>query len=53
VQRLLHEPALADCLAENARRLVEQRYTWTAVAARYEAVLRQAAGPAGAARLSA
>jgi glycosyltransferase involved in cell wall biosynthesis len=53
VRRLLHEPALADRLAENARRLVEQRYTWTAVAARYEAVLRQAAGPAGAARLSA
>ena len=38
VQRLLNEPALADHLAGNARRLVEQRYTWKAVAARYEAV---------------
>jgi glycosyltransferase involved in cell wall biosynthesis len=53
VQRLLNEPALADRLAENARQLVEQRYTWKAVAARYEAVLREVASPVGAARLSA
>jgi len=53
VQRLLREPALADRLAENARQLVEQRYTWTAVAARYETVLREVAGPVAAVRLSA
>jgi glycosyltransferase involved in cell wall biosynthesis len=39
VLRLLNEPALADQLAQNARRLVERQYTWTAVAERYEAVL--------------
>jgi glycosyltransferase involved in cell wall biosynthesis len=44
VQRLLNEPALAEHLAGNARRLVEQRYTWKAVAARYEAVLAAVAG---------
>jgi glycosyltransferase involved in cell wall biosynthesis len=41
---LLNEPALAEHLAGNARRLVEQRYTWKAVAARYEAVLAAVTG---------
>jgi polysaccharide biosynthesis protein PslH len=53
VQRLLNEPALADHLAGNARRLVEQRYTWKAVAARYEAVLGAVTGSVRATPLSA
>jgi glycosyltransferase involved in cell wall biosynthesis len=53
VQRLLNEPALADHLAGNARRLVEQRYTWEAVTARYEAVLSAVSRSVGGAPVSA
>jgi glycosyltransferase involved in cell wall biosynthesis len=35
---LLGAPRLANTVARNARDLIERRYTWRAVAARYEAL---------------
>jgi glycosyltransferase involved in cell wall biosynthesis len=36
--RLLQEPALRECLCANARRLVESRYDWDAIARHLMAV---------------
>jgi glycosyltransferase involved in cell wall biosynthesis len=41
---VLAEPGLATSIARNARDLVERRYSWPAIAARHEAVLRRVAG---------
>jgi glycosyltransferase involved in cell wall biosynthesis len=49
---LLKAPRLANALARNARDLVERRYTWPTVAARYEAIYARLA-PARAAEVAA
>jgi glycosyltransferase involved in cell wall biosynthesis len=38
IARLLCEPLVANTLARNARTLIERRFTWAAVAERYEAL---------------
>jgi glycosyltransferase involved in cell wall biosynthesis len=38
IARLLREPLVANTLARNARTLIERRFTWAAVAERYEAL---------------
>ncbi len=38
VLRLLHDPALAEKLRRNGRRLAEQTYDWRAIAARLEQI---------------
>lgn len=49
VLTIMREPVIANTVAHNARQLVERCHTWTAVAARYEAVyarLTPSAAPA-------
>jgi glycosyltransferase involved in cell wall biosynthesis len=38
VMRLLRDPALCDRIAAEARKLIEEKYTWNTAAERYEAV---------------
>jgi glycosyltransferase involved in cell wall biosynthesis len=38
IVRLLREPLVANTLARSARTLIERRFTWAAVAERYEAI---------------
>jgi glycosyltransferase involved in cell wall biosynthesis len=52
IRRVLREPLLANTLARNARQLVERRFTWRAVAERYETLYARLA-PAPAVRASA
>ncbi|HEX3175947.1 MAG TPA: glycosyltransferase family 4 protein [Methylomirabilota bacterium] len=44
VALLMREPVVATTIARNARQLVERRFTWRAIAARYDALYARLAG---------